>query len=78
MTDSGLEVILKRAQKIYPQIESGLKCEIDLEKLRRLPTGTLGCSVTRFLDEQGFEPIASGDWMQRNRDVWLVLTGLSP
>ena len=78
MADSELEVILKMAQKINPQIESGLKLEIDLEKLRQLPAGTLGCEVARFLDQQGFEPIASGDWIQRNHDVWHVLTGLSP
>ena len=78
MADSELEVILKMAQKINPQIESGLKLEIDLKKLRQLPAGTLGCEVARFLDQQGFEPIASGDWIQRNHDVWHVLTGLSP
>ena len=33
MADSELEVILKMAQKINPQIESGLKLEIDLEKI---------------------------------------------
>ncbi|MGB8688219.1 MAG: hypothetical protein WCD53_12900 [Microcoleus sp.] len=78
MADSELEVILKMAQKINPQIESGLKLEIDLEKLRQLPARTLGCEVARFLDEQGFEPIGSGDWIQRNHEVWQVLTGLSP
>lgn len=78
MTNSQLEVILKIAQKINPQIESDLKVEIDLEKLRQLPAGTLGCEVARFLDEQGFEPIKSGDWIQQNHDIWHVLTGLSP
>ncbi|MGB7710746.1 MAG: hypothetical protein WBL95_14620 [Microcoleus sp.] len=78
MADSELEVILKMAQKINPQIESGLKLEIDLEKLRQLPARTLGCEVARFLDEQGFEPIESGDWIQGNHEVWQVLTGLSP
>ena len=78
MADSELEVILKMAQTINPQIKSDRNFEIDLEKLRQLPAGTLGCEVARFLDEQGFEPIESGDWIQRNHDVWHVLTGLSP
>ncbi|HAT14558.1 MAG TPA: hypothetical protein DCS91_14220 [Microcoleaceae bacterium UBA11344] len=78
MADSELEVILKMAQKINPQIESGLKFEIDLEQLRQLPARTLGCEVARFLDEQGFEPIESGDWIHRNHDVCHVLTGISP
>jgi ubiquinone biosynthesis protein COQ4 len=77
MANSELDVILKMAQTINPQIESDRKVEIDLEKLRQLPAGTLGCEVARFLDEQGFEPIKSGDWIQRNHDIWHVLTGLS-
>ena len=78
MADGQLGVILKMAQTINRQIESDRHFEIDLEKLRQLPAGTLGCEVARFLDEQGFEPIASGDWIQQNHDVWHVLTGLSP
>ena len=78
MADGQLGVILKMAQTINRQIESDRHFEIDLEKLRQLPVGTLGCEVARFLDEQGFEPIASGDWIQQNHDVWHVLTGLSP
>jgi ubiquinone biosynthesis protein COQ4 len=78
MPDADLDVILKMAQIINPQIKSDRNFEIDLEKLRQLPAGTLGCEVARFLDEQGFEPIESGDWIQRNHDVWHVLTGLSP
>jgi ubiquinone biosynthesis protein COQ4 len=78
MPDADLDVILKMAQTINPQIKSDRKVEIDLEKLRQLPAGTLGCEVARFLDKQGFEPIESGDWIQRNHDVWHVLTGLSP
>ncbi|MEG4516357.1 MULTISPECIES: Coq4 family protein [unclassified Microcoleus] len=77
MADGQLGVILKMAQTINPQIESDRHFEIDLAKLRQLPAGTLGCEVARFLDEQGFEPIASGDWIQRNHDVWHVLTGFS-
>lgn len=72
-----LEVILKMAQTIHPQIESDRHFEIDLEKLRQLPAGTLGREVARCLDEHGFEPIASGDWIQGNHDVWPILTGLS-
>ncbi|MEG3850579.1 Coq4 family protein [Microcoleus sp. herbarium19] len=78
MAGGQLGVILKMAQTINPQIERDRHFEIDLKKLRQLPAGTLGCEVARFLDEQGFEPIASGDWIQRNHDVWHVLTGLSP
>ena len=78
MADGQLGVILRMAQIINPQVESDRHFEIDLEKLRQLPVGTLGCEVARFLDEQGFEPIASGDWIQQNHDVWHVLTGLSP
>ncbi|MEG4272793.1 MULTISPECIES: hypothetical protein [unclassified Microcoleus] len=63
MADGQLGVILKMAQTINPQIESDRHFEIDLAKLRQLPAGTLGCEVARFLDEQGFEPIASGDWI---------------
>ena len=43
MTDGQLGVILKMAQIINPQIESDRHFEIDLEKLRQLPAGTLGC-----------------------------------
>jgi hypothetical protein len=64
-----LEVILKMAQTIHPQIESDRHFEIDWEKLRQLPAGTLGREVARCLDEHGFEPIASGDWIQGNPDV---------
>ena len=64
-----LEVILKMAQTIHPQIESDRHFEIDLEKLRQLPAGTLGREVARCLDEHGFEPIAPGDWIEGNHDV---------
>ncbi len=69
MANSELEAILKMAQQINFQIESCLKFVIDLEILRQLPAETSGCGVVRFLDEQGFEPIASADWIQRNHDV---------
>ena len=77
MADGQLEVILKIAQTINPQIESDRKFKIDLEKLRDLPTGILGREVARFLVAQGFEPIASGDWIQRSHDILHVLTGFS-
>lgn len=78
MANSELEVIFKMAQQINFQIESCLKFVIDLEILRQLPTGTLDCQVRQFVNDQGFEPIASVDWIQRNHDVWDVLTGISP
>ena len=69
MGDAQLEVMLKMAQTIHPQIETNRHFEIDLEKLRQLPAGTLGREVARWLDEHGFEPIASGDWIHGNHDV---------
>ena len=51
-----LEVILKMTQTIHPQIDTERHFEIDLEKLRQLPAGTLGREVARCLDEHGFEP----------------------
>ena len=47
MADGQLGVILKMAQTINPQIESDRHFEIDLEKLRQLPAGTLGCKQWR-------------------------------
>ncbi|MDY7012371.1 MAG: Coq4 family protein [Cyanobacteriota bacterium] len=43
-----------------------------------MPVGSLGWEVAHFLDQNGFEPLNSGDWIQRTHDVWHVLTGLSP
>lgn len=42
MADGQLGAILRMAQIINPQIESDRHLEIDLEKLRQLPAGTLG------------------------------------
>lgn len=72
------EAILKIAQTINPQIETEREFSINLETLRQLPEGTLGREVARFLDENGFDPLNSGDLIQRTHDVWHVLTGLSP
>lgn len=72
------EAILKFAQTINPQINPEREFNIDLEALRQLPEDTLGREVARFLDENGFDPFNSGDWIQRTHDVWHVLTGLSP
>ena len=69
MGDTQLEVILKMTQTIHPQIENDRHFEIDLEKLRQLPAGTLGREVARCLDEHGFDLIASGDWIQGDQDV---------
>jgi ubiquinone biosynthesis protein Coq4 len=33
--------------------------------------------VARWLDEHGVEPIASGDSIQGDHDVWPIMTGLS-
>ncbi len=69
MGDTQLEVMLKMAQTTHPQIETNRHFEIDWEKLRQLPAGTLGREVARCLDEHGFEPIAPGDWIQGNHHV---------
>jgi len=77
MEDKRLEFFLMLARTINPQINYHREFSIDPEKLRQLPDGTLGREVARFLDENGFDPINSGDFIQRSHDVWHVLTGLS-
>ena len=78
MQDARTAAILKLAQIINPQIQPQREFHIDLEQLRQLPNGTLGREVARFLDENNFEPLNSGDWIQRTHDVWHVLMNLSP
>jgi ubiquinone biosynthesis protein Coq4 len=78
MPDSRTEVVLKLAQTINPQVHTDREFAINLAELRQLPEGTLGREVARFLDDNGFDPLNSGDWIQRTHDVWHVLTGLSP
>jgi ubiquinone biosynthesis protein Coq4 len=78
MQDSNLETILKLAQTINPQIYPDREFSINVEELRQLSEGTLGRELANFFDENGFEPINSGDWIQRTHDVWHVVTGLSP
>ena len=78
MDKGNLGFILKMAQTINPQIYPGRELDINLEELRQLPEGTLGRELARFLDTNGFEPLNSGDWIQRTHDVWHVITGLSP
>ncbi|MBE9217022.1 hypothetical protein IQ247_30955 [Plectonema cf. radiosum LEGE 06105] len=78
MEKGNLDFILKMAQTINPQIYPGRELNINLSELRQLPEGTLGREVARFFDENGFEPLQSGDWIQRTHDVWHVVTGLSP
>jgi len=78
MANISTEAILKLAQTINPQINTEREFSINLEQLRQLPEGTLGREVARFLDENGFDPLNSGDLVQRTHDVWHVLTGLSP
>ena len=75
-----LKIILKIAQTVNPQIhrdrEFSLTSE-ELEELRQLPDGTLGREVADFLDHNGFDPLNSGDLIQRTHDVWHVLTGFN-
>lgn len=78
MDKGNLGFILKMAQTINPQIYPGRELDINLSELRQLSEGTLGREVARFFDENGFEPLQSGDWIQRTHDVWHVVTGLSP
>ncbi len=73
-----LKIILKIAQTINPQINLDREFNItleELEELRQLPNGTLGHAVAQFLDNNGFDPFNSGDWIQRTHDVWHVITG---
>ena len=77
MQDLRTEVVLKLAQIINPQIRAHEKFSLDLEFLRQLPEGSLGREVAHFLDQNGFDPLNSGDWVQRTHDIWHVLTGLS-
>jgi ubiquinone biosynthesis protein Coq4 len=73
-----LKIVLKIAQIINPQINLAQEFTItveELEELRQLPNDTLGREVAQFLDNNGFDPLNSGDWIQRTHDVWHVLTG---
>lgn len=77
MQDTRTAAILKLAQVINPQVAPDRTINLNVAELRQLPEGTLGREVARFLDENGFDPLDSGDWIQRTHDVWHVLTGLS-
>jgi ubiquinone biosynthesis protein COQ4 len=73
-----LKIILQIAQTINPQINRNRKFTITpekLERLRQLPNGTLGREYVRFLEDNGFEPFNSGDWIQQTHDVWHVIAG---
>lgn len=75
-----LKIILKLAQTVNPQIHPYREFTItseELEELRQLPNGTLGREVANFLDHNGFNPLNSGDLVQRTHDIWHVLTGLT-
>lgn len=72
--------------------ELGAPPTVDLEALRRLPTGTFGRAVADFFDDQGFDPAglhhhAADDLrsdfdrfrvhMERTHDLWHVVTGFA-
>ncbi len=78
MPDVLMAIILKIAQIVNPQVAVDRQIHIDLDRLRQLPEGTLGNEVAKFIDRHGFDPIESGDWIQRTHDIWHVVTGLSP
>lgn len=72
-----LDLILKLAQIINPQVRTYHPFKVNLEELRQFPEGSLGYEIARYLDQNHFDPIQSGDLIQRSHDVWHVLTGLS-
>ena len=72
-----INLILKLAQIINPQVKTYHPFKVNLEELRQFPEGTLGYEIARYLDQNDFDPIQSGDFIQRTHDVWHVLTGLS-
>jgi ubiquinone biosynthesis protein COQ4 len=76
--DLRMAVILRIAQIVNPQISVDRQIDLDLDRLRQFPEGTLGYEVAKFIDCHGFDPIESGDWIQRTHDIWHVVTGLSP
>lgn len=78
MQELQTRVVLWIARTINPQVYANREFSINLEELRQLPKSTLGHEVARFLDQNGFNPINSGDWIQQTHDVWHVLTGLQP
>lgn len=69
--------ILWLARTLNPPVLRDRPIQICPELLRNLPDGTLGREVVRFWDENQFEPIESGDYIQRTHDIWHVVTGLS-
>jgi ubiquinone biosynthesis protein COQ4 len=69
--------ILWLARTVNPPVLRDRPLQISPEALRQLPEGTLGREVVRFWEENQFEPIDSGDFIQRTHDVWHVVTGLS-
>jgi ubiquinone biosynthesis protein Coq4 len=78
MRDLRTKAVLWLARTINPQVQPDRSVTLNLESSRRLPDGTLGREVARFIDENHFLPITEGDLIQRTHDVWHVLTGLSP
>jgi ubiquinone biosynthesis protein COQ4 len=78
MRDLRTQLVLWLARTLNPQVQANYPLQIELEKFRQLPDGTLGREVARFIDENQFTPITEGDLIQRTHDVWHVLTGFSP
>ena len=78
MKDLITKVILGVARIINPQVYTNRDLDINVAELRQLSKDSLGYELARFYDENGFEQIHSGDWIQRTHDVWHVLTGLQP
>lgn len=77
MKNQQLDVILWLAQHVNPQVARDRELQFDLEHLRQCDPGTLGRELARFIDDHNFDPLESGDWIQRTHDIWHVLTGLS-
>ncbi|MEG3881506.1 hypothetical protein QT972_29505 [Microcoleus sp. herbarium7] len=64
MAGGQLGVILKMAQTINSEIKSDRQFEIDLEKFRQLPVGTLGCKRGGFFGRSrvGADRPVRRDW----------------
>ena len=71
-------VALWLARTINPPVRPKQDFQVDLKQLRQLPDATLGRELAYFLDHHHFEPLQTGDWLQKTHDIWHVVTGLSP
>ncbi|MEO1377627.1 MAG: hypothetical protein AAFW70_25785 [Cyanobacteria bacterium J06635_10] len=78
MENRNLGFILKQDKTINPQVYPGRELNIKLEELRQISEGTLGKEVAQFYNDNGFESLKSGDWIQKTHNMEQVINGLSP